>query len=109
MTDLNIDKTVAHMCRCGMKSSDEAGGGHVKNPTGFMTNSHFLKDQLSKKCMGGHKHIQLLGGRAQACQLDPDKLCRSILTGFRNEFENSGKIKANSRDMLNVSQENFDP
>ena len=109
MNDLQLEKTTAHMCRYGMKSADESGGGRVKKPTGFLTNSSFLRDQLGKRCMGGHHHIQLLGGRARACQVYPDKLCRAILVGIRNELVNTGKIKANSMDMLNVSQENLDP
>ena len=106
MSDLQIEKTVAHMCRYGMISTDESGGGRVKKPTGFLTNSNFLADQLSKRCMGGHRHIQLVGGRARACQVYPEKLCRSILRGIRNELVNSGIVKPTAGDMLNVSQEN---
>ena len=109
MSDLQIEKTIAHMCRYGMKSTDESGGGRVKKPTGFLTNSHVLADQLSKKCMGGHRHIQLVGGRARACQVYPEKLCRSILRGIRNELVNSGIVKPMAGDMLNVSQETHEP
>ena len=35
MSDLNVEKSVAHMCRYGMKSADEFGGGHLKKPTDF--------------------------------------------------------------------------
>ena len=59
--------------------------------------------------MGGHHHIQLLGGRARACQVYLDKLCRASLVGIRNELVSSGKIKASIKDMLNASQENWDP
>ena len=73
MSDLQLEKTTAHMCRYGMRRTDESGGGRVTKPTGFLTNSIYLRDQLSKKCMGGHNHIQLLGGRAKACQVDQEK------------------------------------
>ena len=69
MSDPQLEKTTAHMCRYGMRSTDESGGGRVKKPTGFLTDSIDLRDQLSKKCMGGHNRIQLLGGRAKACQV----------------------------------------
>ena len=49
MSGLQLEKTTAHMCRYGMKSTDESGGGRVKKPTGFLTNSEFLRDQLSKR------------------------------------------------------------
>ena len=109
MNDLNIEKTIAHMCRYGMNSSDESGGGRVKKPTGFLTDSPFLADQLRNKCMGGHKHIQLVGGRARACQVYPEKLCRAILTGIRNEVVNCGTVTAKSGDMLNINQDHYDP
>ena len=52
MNNLGIDKTVAHMCRYGMQSSDEQGSGKVKKPTGFVTNSTMLRDCLGLKCLG---------------------------------------------------------
>ena len=83
MNQLGIQRTVAHMCRYGMKASDSMGSGRVKKPTGFLTNSEFLRDHLSNKCLGGHRHIQLMGGKARACQVYPDKLCRAMLKGIR--------------------------
>ena len=67
MSDLNVSKTNTHICRFGMKCEDEIGVGLVKKPTGFLTNSEHVKEQLSKKCMGGHRHVQLMSGRARAC------------------------------------------
>ena len=107
MNDLGIQKTVAHMCRYGMQSSDEAGAGKVKKPTGFLTNSDMLADCLSLKCMGGHRHVQLMGGRARACQVYPDKLCRYILKGIKAELVHSGIIKPTNNDMsLNSVEDN---
>ena len=71
-----------------MQSSDELGVGKVKKPTGILTNSMFLKDKLENKCLGAHKHIQLVGGKAQACQVNPDKLSSAILSGIRLELAN---------------------
>ena len=36
--DLQIEKTVAHMCRYGMKRSDESGGGRATKPKDFPIN-----------------------------------------------------------------------
>ena len=105
MNSLGIDKTVAHMCRYGMQSSDELGAGKVKKPTGFLTNSMMLKDCLGLKCLGGHRHIQLMGGRARACQVYPDKLCKYILKGIRNELVHSGIIKGEVNEMTLASVE----
>ena len=55
--------------------------GLVKKPTGFMTSSQFLLRELDKKCAGGYKHVQLVGGRAAAARVYPDMLCEAICRG----------------------------
>ena len=85
-----------------MYSKDYCGIGKVKKPTGFITNSSYLADQLGDKCLGGHRHIQLMGGRAAACQVDPDKLCRAMLKGIRLELINSEVIQASKNDMMAI-------
>ena len=57
--------------------------------------------------MGGHRHVQLVGGRAKACQIYPQKLCRAMLKGIRNEVVQSGIIAGGHNDMLAVSEENW--
>lgn len=109
METYDLAKTVAHMCRYGMYYKDHMGIGKVKKPTGFLTNSQYLRDQLSSKCLGGHRHVQLVGGRAIACQVYPDKLCRSILKGIRLELVNSGIIKGEYDDMMMVSHDDSAP
>ena len=108
MSDLGISKTNTHMCRFGMVSEDELGVGLVKKPTGFLTNSEYVKDQLSKTCQGGHRHVQLMGGRAQACQVYPEKLVRAILRGIKLEIKHSGIMSMVYQDLLTVSSEEAD-
>ena len=91
------------MCRYGMKSHDQLGEGPVKKPTGFLSSSEFVRNQLARKCLGGHRHVALLGGRAKACQVYPDKLCRAMLTGIKQELVHSGIIKGKDEDMLMVN------
>ena len=93
------------MCHYGMQSKDEHGSGKVKKPTGFLTNSAILADCLSLKCLGGHRHLQLLGGRARACQVYPDKLCRYILKGIKGESIRSGIISSSINEISLCSVE----
>ena len=109
MDDLQIQRAVAHMCMYRMQSSDELGIGKVKKPTGILSNSMCLNNKLENKCMGGNRHAQLVGGKAQACQSYPDKLGRAILSGIKLELANSGVIKIDGKDLMVVSQENHDP
>ena len=97
------------MCRYGMKSSDESGSGRVQKPNGFLTDSEYLRDQLSNKCLGGHRHIQLMEGKAKACQVYPDKLCRAILKDIRHELVHSGFTRCTDKDMMVVSTQNGEP
>ena len=62
-------------------------------------------DCLSHKCLGGHRHVQLVGGRARACQVYPDKLCRYISKGIKAELVHSGIIIGTVTDMILVSAE----
>ena len=75
MDDLQIQRAVAHTCRYGMESSDELGIGKVKKPTGFLTNPMFLNNILENRCVGGHRHIQLAGGKAQHIQTHSGGQC----------------------------------
>ena len=108
MQDLKIDKVNAHMCRFDMMSEDEAGIGLVKKPTGFLTNSEHLREQLSKKCLGGHRHVHLMGGKAKACQVYPPKLVKAICRGIQLELKHNGILSLAYKDMLSVSQEDAD-
>ena len=64
-----VEIVVGHMCRWGMTSEDADGKGLVKKPTKSMTNSPAIGRHLAKTCKGGHRHVQLLGGRAKAAEI----------------------------------------
>ena len=61
MDDLGIKKVNAHMCRFKMMSEDDQGKGLVKKPTGFLTNSDYMRQSLNKQCLGSHRHVQMMG------------------------------------------------
>ncbi len=92
MDEIGVDTIAVHTCRFGMETHDEKGDEPIKKPTGVLSNSAFVRDQLSRKCLGGHGHVALLGGRARACQVYPNKVCRAMLTGIKQELVHSGII-----------------
>ena len=82
-----VHRIKSHMCAFGMYDYDHQGGGLVKKPTGFMTNSIKLTEILEKDCSGDHRHVVLLGGgRARRAQVYPNGLCRRIIIGLRNQM-----------------------
>ena len=67
-------------CQFGMTSVDCAENvGRACNATGFMTNDEYVAEAVNRRCFGGHDHVQLLSGRAKACQKCPPLLVAAIL------------------------------
>ena len=48
--------------------------GLVKEPTGFMTSSKHIANELDNRFDGGHAHVPLMAGRAAAAQVYPNML-----------------------------------
>ena len=98
MSKYQLTNATECMCRFGMMPKDEHGVGLVKTPTGFLTNSRHAKKELGKMCLGVHKHVPRLSGRAAAAQVYPDKLCRAMPRTIKRElveYEARQTIEAN--------------
>ena len=91
-----------------MESKDDQGTGLMKKPTGILSYSPLVKDQLEKKCLGGHRHVALMGRRAKTCQNYPDKLCRAMLRRVKSALVHSGMLSGKDSDMLMVSVDEWD-
>ena len=66
------------MCRYGMTSQDSLGEAPVHKPTTLMSNCEAVLNSVNQRCEGGHRHVELIGGRAKACEKYPDALCEAI-------------------------------
>ena len=74
----------AHQCWFGQTTSGPGGGCgdlHVKTPSGFLTNTWCIGEELNKQCEGGHAHGWRIGGRATSAAIYPDALCEAICKG----------------------------
>ena len=71
------------MCQFGMTApiSGSSEIGRVKKPTGFMSSSRYVAEELNKYCDGSHDHVHLVAGKAAAARVYPDDLCRAMLRG----------------------------
>ena len=70
---------VADMCCFGMVARETDGTtGLVKKPTRWLTNCACIAACLSRRCSMDHQHVTLLGGKAKAAAIYPDKLCDEI-------------------------------
>jgi len=75
-----------------MEQEDESGRALVKKPTAFMTNSPEIARRLNQRCVGGHRHITLIGGRAKRAEVYPEQLCREILLGLVDQMRADGRL-----------------
>ena len=70
------------MCCYGMTAEDDQGIGPVRKTTRVITNAEEVAAALRARCEGGHRHVQLLSGRAKAAAIYPPALCRAMIKGF---------------------------
>ena len=86
LEEKGVMRVVGDMCRFGMTSRDASGEGLVMKPTGYMTNSPFIGEELGIRCTKDHRHIHLIGGRARAAEVYPAELCIAILKGLKAQL-----------------------
>ena len=89
------------MCRWDMTQEDAAGVGFIRKETGWLTNSQVLADLLQGVCVNlkkdrkeWHRHIMLVGGRAQYAQVYPPKLVIAILKTIKSQILRKGAISS---------------
>ena len=75
-------------CSLGMVSSDDEGEAPVKKRTRIITNCPALVEALRKhQCSGDHRHVQLVHGRAAACQQYPVEFCRTVCRALARQLD----------------------
>lgn len=93
-----VRRVTGNMCAFGMTSRDQWGEGFVCKPTGFMSNSEEILEELERKCTnpqmrnegrGGevHRHVPLLYGRAGPAAIYPPALVAAILRWLKRHIE----------------------
>ena len=50
----------------------------VKKPTYLLTNSEAINTGMCGRCQGGHRHVQLMCGRAEAAARYTPEFCRQL-------------------------------
>ena len=76
-------------CMLDMRTTDAVGEDvAARKRTKAMTNSHALATMLREaQCRSEHVHGQLLGGRASAYQVYPDKSARLVCEAVERELD----------------------
>ena len=84
LKDPRVTWLEGHMCQFGMTApvkGSQGDHGQVKKPTGFLTSSRFVAEELNRYCDGSHDHVHLVAGKAAAAQVYPPELCKAMLRG----------------------------
>ena len=90
MSRVDVMEVIAHQCASGLTTTDVEDKSKqvpVKKPTRFITNSWCIGESLDRKCQCQVPHGSLLGGRAAAAAIYPDKLCDAICKGIANQIK----------------------
>ena len=80
-------KVHADQCAFGLETTVKGVTLPAKKPTGFLTNSKFIAEELDRRCNGEHNHFSLMEGRAAKAQEYTPELCTAICTGIRKQKE----------------------
>ena len=93
MTMPGVGTITIDMCAFGMVATDGDGEAPAKKSTNIMSNSPEVLKSVSRRCVNGdpskkdehHRHVQLTGGKAKACQVYPRAFCRAVCQGVASE------------------------
>ena len=87
MRQMGVEVVEADQCMFGLKTWGQHKAQLVlaKKPTKFMTNSHAIGRELSRKCDRSHEHQPFIDGRAKDVARYPLALCRAICRGIAKE------------------------
>ena len=91
----SVDVVQGHMCLLRMTTHIDTKEGKrrlVKKPSGFMSRSRCVRNELNKKCTGGHAHVSLVGGRAAGAQVYPQALCEAVCRGVSRQQEEDAAL-----------------
>ena len=100
----NVRMVTGDQCQFGAEVvHGNKTGRPIKKPTGFMTNSVHIADQLALRCKGlagkcsrakGGEHAMAEGRIARDASVYPRELCRAVLRGVSLQLKDERKLKA---------------
>ena len=87
---LGCSVVTSDVCQVGMVSQDFHGTVPAKKPIKFMTHSNHIARWVRAKCTSDNWHVQLVDGRAKACQVYPRNISEAMLRGPEDQLVADG-------------------
>ena len=110
MSHSSVDLVQRHMCQFRITIHiDKKDGerGLVKNPTGFPSSSRCVRQELDRKCTGGHAHVPLVVGRAAGAQFYPQLLFEAICRGVARQQKEDASMGVSTMKMSDDEVRSF--
>ncbi len=98
----SVELVQGHMCRFRMTTYITTRNGErglVKKPTGFISSSRSVRQELEDKRTGAHAHVPSVGGRAAGAQVYPQMLCEAICRGVARQQREDAAMGVSTRKM----------
>lgn len=87
---MKIENTVLidfDFCHYGMATEGDQGNALVKKRTTLMTNSTRIAQRIKRaQCSKDHEHAHLINFKAKACEIYPERFCKDICLGIKDEI-----------------------
>ena len=110
MSHPSVELVQGHMCQFRMTTHiDKKDGerGLVKQPTGFLSSSRCVRQELDRKCTVGHAHVPLVGGRAAGAQVYSQLLCEAICRGVARQQKEDASMGVSTMKMSDDEVRSF--
>ena len=87
MSCLDVETVNLDMRCFGLTAVDSEGEGYAKKPTRVLTNLPPLAASISRRCIGNHRHVHLVSGKAKAAANYTEDFCNAIIDGVATHLE----------------------
>ena len=83
-----VVRTKFNFCMLGMTGEDDQGTAPVRKTREIMTNGKVIAEVIGRfRCDRTHRHVQLVHGKAKACEVYPEEFCRKICEAYVLQVE----------------------
>ena len=109
-----VESVTCHMCAFGLTAEDKDGVGRVAKPTRILTNMPSFASAVDRRCNGGHRHVQLVNGRARGAAKYTEAFCDVIVDGVETYLqyiklaESNGAFVVEEGELGNAEIEEYD-
>ena len=100
----DVGATRVDMCQYGLQTEDSIGQAPAYKPITLLSNSPSVLNSVSRRCQGGHRHVELIGGKAAACAKYTDDFCDALVTAISVQIQADRQEKLKTINSVEVHE-----